>query len=114
MDVRSALKSQYHAALKTLREAIEKCPDSMWDDPADGPAAFWRVAYHTLFYAYFYLQQKQEDFTPSARHRDEAQYMGSVAWDNRRPPSLAHRSCVTTCLNTGTFVTMRSMAGLIP
>jgi hypothetical protein len=50
MDIRSALKSQYHAALETLREAIEKCPDSMWDEPADRSPAFWRVAYHTLFY----------------------------------------------------------------
>ncbi len=52
MDVRSALKSQYHAVLKTLHEVIEKCPDSMWNDPADGSARFWRVAFHTLFYAH--------------------------------------------------------------
>src|SRR5438477_11783108 len=75
MDVRSALKSQYHAALKTLHEVIEKCPDGMWNDPADSSAPFWRVAYHTLFYAHFYLQQTQEDFSPWARHREEAQYL---------------------------------------
>jgi hypothetical protein len=57
MDVRSALKSQYHAALKTLHEVIQKCPDGMWNDPADPSAPFWRVVYHTLFYAHFYLQQ---------------------------------------------------------
>lgn len=86
MDVRSALKSQYHAALKTLRDAVEKCPDSMWNDPSDGAAPFWRVAYHTLYYAHFYLQQEQEAFTPWARHRDEAQVTGSVRWANDRPP----------------------------
>jgi hypothetical protein len=63
MDIRSALKSQYHAALGTLREAIEKCPDSMWDDAADRYPAFWRVAYHTLFYAHFYLQLEFCNFT---------------------------------------------------
>ena len=36
MDIRSALKSQYHAAFKTLRPAVEKCPDALWDDRADG------------------------------------------------------------------------------
>ncbi len=46
MDVRAALKSQYHGAVKTLREVIENCADSMWNDPADGPARFWRIAYH--------------------------------------------------------------------
>jgi hypothetical protein len=86
MDVRSALKSQYHAALNTLREVMEKCPDSLWDDPADGAPRFWRVAYHTLFYCHFYLQQRQEDFTPWARHHDEAQFIASVPWDNHRPP----------------------------
>jgi hypothetical protein len=55
MNIQSALKSQYHAALKTLRLAVEKCPDALWDNPADGPAPFWRVVYHTLFYTHFYL-----------------------------------------------------------
>jgi len=86
MDVRSALKSQYHAALKTLHEVIEKCPDGMWNDPADSSAPFWRVAYHTLFYAHFYLQQTQEDFSPWARHREEAQYLSSVPREANRPP----------------------------
>ena len=40
MNIESALKSQYHAALKTLRYTIEKCPDALWDDPADGAAPF--------------------------------------------------------------------------
>jgi hypothetical protein len=52
MDIRSALKFQYHAALKTLREAIEKCPDAMWNDPAGGAVPFWRVAYHALFFGF--------------------------------------------------------------
>lgn len=86
MDVRSALKSQYHGVLETLRQAIENCPDSMWNDPADGSARFWRVAYHTLYFAHYYLHQRQEDFTPWARHRDEAQFIGSVPWDNHRAP----------------------------
>jgi hypothetical protein len=86
MEIRSALKSQYHAALKTLRGAIEQCPDEMWSDTALGFAPFWRVAYHTLFFAHFYLQQRQEDFTPWARHRDEAQFMSNLPWENNRPP----------------------------
>ena len=67
MDIQSALKSQYHAALKTLREAIDKCPDPMWNDPADGAVPFWRVAYHALFFAHFYLQQDRRHFKPWAR-----------------------------------------------
>ena len=86
MDIRSALKSQHHAALKTLRDTIEKCPESMWNDPADGFASFWRVAYHALFFSHFYLQQDQKDFTPWSRARTEAQLLGGVWWENGRDP----------------------------
>jgi hypothetical protein len=84
--VPSALKSQYHAALKTLQEVIEKCPDPMWDDPADGCSRFWRVVYHTLFYANFYLQREPSHFIPWVRHRDEAQFMKSVPSEPHRAP----------------------------
>ncbi len=86
MNIQPALKSQYHAALKTLRLAVEKCPDALWDDPGDGAARFWRVVYHTLFYTHFYLQQDQHSFTPWASHREEANYIASVPGDNFRPP----------------------------
>ena len=86
MNIQSALKSQYHAALKTLRLAIEKCPDPLWDDPADGAAPFWRVVYHTLFYTHFYLQQDEHSFIPWAGHREEANFMDVIPWDNSRPP----------------------------
>ena len=87
MDIQSALKSQYHAALKTLRHAIEKCPDELWNDTADSAVPFWRVAYHTLFYANFYLQQDQHSFTPWARHLEEANFLDTVpGGDKPRPP----------------------------
>ena len=86
MDIQSALKSQYHAALETLRLTMEKCPDALWNDPADGPAPFWRVVYHALFYTHFYLQQDQASFIPWAQHREEADLLGLVRGDNPRPP----------------------------
>jgi len=86
MNIRPALKSQYHAALKTLLETVEKCPDALWNDGADGAAPFWRVAYHTLSFTHMYLQQSEATFTPWARHRDEANYISSVPRENFRPP----------------------------
>ena len=78
MDIQSALKSQYHASLKTLRHAIEKCPDALWNDSADTAVPFCASAYHTLFYVHFYLQQDQHSFTPWARHREEANFLDAV------------------------------------
>jgi hypothetical protein len=86
MNVQSALKSQYHAALSALRSDVEKCPDALWNDPGDGAAPFWRVVYHTLFYTHFYLQQDQNRFVPWAGHREEANFLDTVSGDNPRPP----------------------------
>jgi hypothetical protein len=66
--IRSALKSQFHAALAMLRFAILQCPDDLW---AGGGYInpTWRIAYHTLFYTHFYLQPRAEDFTPWEHHQ---------------------------------------------
>ena len=70
MNPKNSLKSQYKASLAMLRQAIEECPDSLWaDDTYKNP--FWRVAYHVLFYTYFYLHPTEADFQPWAKHRDE-------------------------------------------
>ena len=50
--LRSALKSQYHAALAMLREPIERCPDDLWFSRSH-PNPFWWGAYHALYYAHF-------------------------------------------------------------
>ena len=86
MNIQPALKSQYHAALNTLREAIDKCPPAMWNDPADGFTAFWRVAYHTLFFTHFYLSANEKSFAPWERARPEAQYLGPLFWEKNRLP----------------------------
>jgi hypothetical protein len=87
MDIRAALKSQYHAGLKALRLAVEKCPEAMWDDPRDGWAAFWRVAYHTLFFAHMYLQADERSFVPWTRHRADADCLGVITWEGGRMPA---------------------------
>jgi hypothetical protein len=55
---RSVLKSQYHAALAMVREAVERCPADEWSN-ADHKNAFWQVAYHTLFFTHLYLQRDE-------------------------------------------------------
>jgi hypothetical protein len=89
MDIRHALKSQYHAALKTLRLCIEACPDAAWADPADGFAAFWRAAYHTLFFTHMYLQPNHESFVPWAKHQEEAEDLGPFNGPDGQVPKAA-------------------------
>jgi DinB superfamily len=69
----SVLKSQYHASLAMLRDAIERCPDPLWVDTAH-KNAFWQIAYHTLFYTHLYLHPDEASFQPWAEHQGDVQY----------------------------------------
>lgn len=69
MELKEAIKSQYHASLEMLRKAIKACPESLWTSQ-EYQNPFWHVAFHVLFYTHFYLQDKEEDFIPWEKHRD--------------------------------------------
>lgn len=73
-EVRNALKTQYRAALATLRQAIERCPDDLWVKEGKLPT-FWQIAYHALFYAHLYMMPDLDSFVPWAKHRDEHESM---------------------------------------
>ncbi len=66
--LRSILKSQYHAALGMLRQAVERCPEEIWLDlrPVN---PYWRIAYHALYFTHLYLQPRLEDFHPWEGHQ---------------------------------------------
>jgi hypothetical protein len=64
------LKSQYHASLAMLREAIERCPPEEWLSTSH-KNAFWQVSYHTLFFAHLYLQRDEAAFKLWEKHRGE-------------------------------------------
>ena len=75
MDIKTALASQYRAALAMLGKAVRKCPDALWDDRRY-VNVFWHVAYHALFYTHFYLQDSPDAFTPWAKHETDRRYLG--------------------------------------
>ncbi len=80
---RSALKTQYHAALAMLRDAIEKCPDDLWASTAH-TNPFWRIVYHTLYGADLYMNANQADFRPWEHHQTGVQDLD----DYPAPPEL--------------------------
>jgi hypothetical protein len=87
MDIKGVIKSQYLAALAMLRQAIARCPESLWDDGAD-KNRFWHVAYHALFYTHLYLQDREEDFRPWAKHRKDHNFLGPVPWPPHDVPQI--------------------------
>jgi hypothetical protein len=87
MNLQAALKGQYHAALAMLKETIQKCPDDLWTSPEQSPA-FWRVAYHALFYTHLYLQPDEKAFRPWEHARKEYQFLGPVPWPPHHEPRI--------------------------
>lgn len=75
--LRTALKSQYHAALAMLRDAVERCPDDLWlsDHPRN---ACWQIAYHALFFTHLYLQETDAVFEPWEHHQSQVQHADGI------------------------------------
>lgn len=71
-ELRFVLKSQYHAVLAMLIDAIEKFPEEHWLAKEQTNAA-WQIAYHTLYFAEYYSQPSWENWTPWLTHGIETQ-----------------------------------------
>ena len=79
-SLRAALKSQYHAGLAMLKQAIENCPDELWSGAGGGDYInpTWRIAYHTLYYVHLYSSRSAESFTPWEHHQTSIQDMDDI------------------------------------
>ncbi len=62
---RSSVAGQFDAAITMLANAIEACPDALWDQEAGGQV-FRELAFHTLIYLDLYLSESEETFRPCA------------------------------------------------
>ncbi len=87
MDYHDAIRSQYLASLEMLKQAVAKCPESMWNDPGD-KMQFWRIAYHALFYTHLYLAGTEKNFRPWSGHRKDYQYLGAISGPPDRLPEI--------------------------
>jgi len=78
MSAKDSIRSQYAGALAMLRQAIEDCPDALWDD-AGYANRFWHVAFHAIFFTHLYAQPQPEDLEPWEKHRQELIALGQQA-----------------------------------
>lgn len=71
-ELKTSIWQQYGAAIDTLDDAINLCPDALWTavlwkDPEHAEyGKYWFVAYHTVFWIDLYLYGSYEDFLPPA------------------------------------------------
>jgi hypothetical protein len=83
MEIKFALKRQYHAGLAMLRECVEKSSDEIWLS-GKHPRNFWRIAYHAVFFTHLYLGQTVDDCTAWEKHRESA----TSLWESENPEVL--------------------------
>ncbi|MDR3710441.1 MAG: hypothetical protein P4L33_19250 [Capsulimonadaceae bacterium] len=69
MELREALTEQYHAGLAMLAECVAKCPDNVWQE-GKYPRAFWRIAFHAVYFTHLYLGQDEESYQPWPARRE--------------------------------------------
>lgn len=53
--------SQFGASIDALKQAVEMCPDDLWEREE-----YWHLAFHTLFWLDFYLSETPDGFLPPA------------------------------------------------
>jgi hypothetical protein len=75
--LRAVVKNQYHASLSMLKQAIEKCPDSLWADTRY-VNPYWRIVYHTLYFVHLYSRPSMYEFTPWEHHQTGIHDMDDV------------------------------------
>jgi hypothetical protein len=68
------LNRQCAAAIEMLRNAVEACPDDLWDDRTDGTPV-WHIAYHALFFCDLYLSDNLESFQAPDFHVDRYHFL---------------------------------------
>ena len=61
--VRQALRRQYLAALSMLRDALRRCPDTLWND-ATGGASLRELGCDAAFLTRYHLHPSQDTFRP--------------------------------------------------
>ena len=86
-DLRTILKSQYHAAIGMLKQAVDRCPDELWLS-SEHPNRYWHVAYHALFVTYLYLHADFDGFRAWPNHREGYQFLGPVPGNPELQPKI--------------------------
>lgn len=79
VNLRPALKNQYHLGLAMLRQCVEDCPDDLWESGSH-PRTYWRLAFHAAYFTHLYLHPDTKSFVPWDKHRDKVPHL----WG--RPP----------------------------
>jgi hypothetical protein len=92
------LAHQYEAALCTLNECIDRCPETAWNAPV-AQLAFCQVAFHALFFTDSYLGNSAGSLREQQFHHDHAHvFRDYEELEDRKQQLLYDRPFIKTYL----------------
>ena len=92
--LKTLIANQLNAALCTLSTCIDRCPDTVWGMRIAN-LRFCQVAFHTLFYADYYLEPDDKSFRLQRFHRDNAEAFDDYEeLEDRAPVHLYERTFI--------------------
>jgi hypothetical protein len=96
--VKELIANQFEAVFCTLNVCIDRCPEISWEVSVANHR-FCQVAFHTLFYADFYLGPDEESFRRQPFHRDHADFFrGYEEFEDHAPTLLYDKPSIQTYL----------------
>jgi hypothetical protein len=78
--MKNEIISQYRAGLKMLTDAVERCPENLWNSE-QYENRYWRIVYHTLHYTALYLSGGLDNFKSWKIHRKDYHILGPVSYN---------------------------------
>ena len=93
---RKAMIGQYEAALFTLKDTTDICPDEMWNAPVSDNA-FCECVFHALFFGGLYLGPNVEALRQQAFHLEHPEiFRDYEEMEDRKPELLYDRQMIET------------------
>jgi hypothetical protein len=91
---KTLLANQFEAALAMLNVCIDRCPEPIWNAPvANNP--FCQSAFHTLFFADYYLEPGEASFRAQPFHQaHENVFADYEQLEPREPVALYERAWI--------------------
>lgn len=71
--IKQSLLAQYRAALSTLGQALDRCPESEWHE-AHGDFPFSQVVFHTLIFTDLYLEAGPAGLKAQTFHEENREF----------------------------------------
>lgn len=87
--MKKVIISQLFSSLTMLQNAINSCPDELWDNQ-DYDNKYWHIVYHALFFTDLYLSPSMDQFKSWEKARNDYQFMGAVPWPPHYTPKFEH------------------------